>query len=562
MQMDRSGLREYLDGRMSRRRFLKLGGAGLARMGLMGLSGCGVFQSEEGGGGQQGGGGGGNTFSYDLKADIPDLNSTTTTDSVSFVILTNVMEGLYRLDENEEPQPALAEGVEVSDDGLDYTFTLRDGLTWSDGEPLTAEHFRYAFVRAVDPETAGQYAFIVSDFIRGAAEFAAGEGSAEDVAVEAVDEKTLRVSLANPAPFFLGLTSFITYMPLRQDFVEAQGEDFAQRADALLYNGPFTMTEFNPAEGATLKKNDAYWDKANVAVDGIDLRIVKEADTRVNLYESGELDVGEISSEYVNRYREDPAFNTIVNFASWFIVFNQEEPIFQNENIRKGIQAGFDREVLATDILNDGSVAAEGYVPTGIAATEGTFREAVGPVVPEFDPAAARALYEAGVEELGENPTITLLADDTDTARDASTFIQSQLQENLGANVEINIQPFDRRLELTEQGEYQFALYGWIGDYNDPMTFLDLWTNESSFNVANFENERYTELVNGAKQEADEQARIEALIEAEKVLIEEQAALAPAYFEGTTRLVRPSVKGIVFHPFGSEVDFKTARIEG
>ena len=284
METDKSGLREYLNNRMSRRHFLKLGGAGLAGASLMGLSGCGVFQSSEESGGQQGGGGGGNTFSYDLKADIPDLNPTTTTDSVSFAILTNVMEGLYRLDENEQPQPAIAEGVEVSDDGLDYTFTLRDGVTWSDGEPLTAEKFRYAFLRAVDPETAGQYAFIVSDFIRGAAEFNAGEGSAEDLAVEAVDDRTLRVTLANPAPFFLGLTSFITYMPLRHDFVEAQGEEFAQRADALLYNGPFTMTDFNPAEGATLKKNDRYWDNANVAVEGVDLRIVKEPDTRVKLY--------------------------------------------------------------------------------------------------------------------------------------------------------------------------------------------------------------------------------------------------------------------------------------
>ena len=169
------------------------------------LVGCGAFQEQ--GTGQQGGGGEPNTLRFNLQAEIPDLNSTTTADAVSASVLNNVMEGLYRLDEDQQPQPAMAQSVEISDDKLTYTFTLRDGVKWSNGDPVTAQDFEYAWLRAMDPETAGQYSFIVSQYIRGGSEFSAGESSAEDVAIETPDDRTLKVTLENPTPFFLGLTA-------------------------------------------------------------------------------------------------------------------------------------------------------------------------------------------------------------------------------------------------------------------------------------------------------------------------------------------------------------------
>lgn len=545
---------------ISRRDFLKISGAGLAGAALLGAAGCGVFEQ---GGGQQQGGGNQRALGFDLEADIPDLNSTTTTDSVSFDVLNNVMEGLYRLDENEEPQPAAAEGVEISDDKLIYTFTLRDGVQWSNGDPVTSQDYRYAWLRAIDPDTAGQYGFIVSDYIEGGAEFAAGEGSAEDVAIETPDDRTLRVALANPAPFFLGLASFITYLPQQQEFTEKQGDNYAQSADALLYNGPYTLTQVNPANGATFEKNENYWDAENVSIQTVNARIVKDTGTRVNLYESGELDAtGRLSAEYVEEYQDSPALFTQPRFATFWLTFNQENEVFQNENIRKAFQAGFDREALANQILNDGSVAATGFVPEGMAGPgDQTFREAVGPTVPEFDPEGARQLYEQGVEELGQEPTIEYLADDTTRSRDVGTFLQSQFQENIGANVEINLQPFDRRLELEDSGDFQMSHGAWIGDYNDPMTFLDLWTSDSPFNIAAFSNERYDQLISGAKTESDFARRMDMLIEAERILVEEQAVVGPSYFEGEARLIRPSVQNLVIHPYGAGAEFKYATIE-
>src|SRR5918994_1978664 len=504
---------------ITRRDFLRMGGAGLAGAAVLGTAACGVLQQ---GVQQSGNSGGQNAFSYNLGAEIPDLDPTTMTDVNSFRLITNVMEGLYRIDENEKPQPAQAEGVEINADELTYTFALREGVKWSNGEPVTSQDFKYAWLRAIDPETAAQYSYIIAPYIKGGAEFNAGEGSAEDVAIETPDDKTLRVTLVNPTPFFLNLTAFQTYYPQREEFVKHQGEEYAQSADALLYNGPFTMTQFEPVHGATLAMNKDYWDKNNVAVQRVDCKVVKDTATAVNLYEGGELDVIGISAEYVNQYEDTPALQTIVEFATWWFVMKFEDEVFQNENIRRAIQVSFDRDALADKLLNDGSVGAEGIVPPRMAGPrDQTFRQAVGPTVPDYDPQRAKELWQQGVEELGQEPTLTYLSQDSSTSRDIATFLQSELKKNLGANVEVNVQPFDRFLDLLTNGDYQISLYGWIADYNDPMTFLDLWLSDTPLNYAKYRNERYDQLINEAKIEPDEQARMENLIEAERLLIED-----------------------------------------
>jgi oligopeptide transport system substrate-binding protein len=192
---------------------------------------------------------------------------------------------------------------------------------------------------------------------------------------------------------------------------------------------------------------------------------------------------------------------------------------------------------------------------------ERTFREVVTGVLGPFDPDRARELYREGVEELGQDPAVTLTSDDTSEARDVATFLQSQFRDNLGAKVELKLLPFDQRLEVTQAGDYDFYFGAWIGDYNDPMTFLDLWTTDSALNDARFSSERYDELIAGAKVEADLERRLEQLTEAERLLIDDQAVLAPVFHEGAARVVRPGIRNLVFLPYGVEVDFKYASIE-
>jgi oligopeptide transport system substrate-binding protein len=544
----------------SRRDFLKIGGTGLAGATLLGTAGCGIFEES---GGQQGGGGGGNKpITINLQDSIRDLDSTTTTDEVSFNILVNIIEGLYRLDENARPVPAQAEDVQISDDGLNYTFTLRDGIQWSNGDPVTSQDFRYAWLRALDPDTGSQYSYILSTFIKGATEFNSGDGSAEDVAIDAPGDKTLEVELVSPAPFWLGLTAFPSYLPQNQKFVEQQGEKYGQSADALLFNGSYTLTEFSPTEGVTLVKNEDYWDKANVDIQRVEGKIVKEIETAVNLHEAGDLDVTEITAEYVDEYRDSPDFQQFTEFASFYLSFNMELPIFQNQNVRKAFQIGYDREALVNEIINDGSVAATGLVPDGIAGPgDQSFREAVGQTLPDFDPQEARRLFQQGVEEVGENPTIEFLGYETSNARDIATFLQSQFEENLGTKINIKIQPFDRKLELESNGEFQLSFQGWGADYNDPMTFLDLWETESPFNTGKYSNERYDQLINEAQEETDSARRMDLLMEAERVLITEDAGVAPMFFEGTTRLIEPFIKNFVYQPYGGSLTIRLYRVE-
>jgi oligopeptide transport system substrate-binding protein len=545
--------------RITRKDFLKIGGTGLAGAALLGTAGCGsIFGGEQGGTG----GGGGKSITVNLQDTIRDMDSATTTDEVSFNILVNVIEGLYRLDENARPVPAQAEKADISEDGLTYTFTLRDGIKWSNGDPVTSQDFKYAWLRVLDPDTASQYAYIISTFVEGAADYNEGNGDPEGVAIEAPDDKTLEVKLASPSPFWLGLTSFYTYYPQNQKFVEEQGEDYAQSADALIYNGPYILTEFNPTNGVTLVKNADYWDKANVDIEQVEGRIVKELDTAVNLHESGDLDITEIDSQYVNEYKDSPDFDQRTTFVCFYLSFNEEVPAFQNANIRKAFQIGYDRNALAQKILNDGSVPASGLVPDGIAGPgDQTFREAEGPTVPEYNPKEAKRLYEQGLEEVGgEAPTIELLSYDASTARDAATFFQSQFEDNLGAKIEVKIQPFDRKLELESNGEFQLSYQGWGADYNDPMTFLDLWETDSSFNTGGYSNERYDALISQAKKETDQAKRMDLLLEAERLLIEEDASCAPMIFEGEVRLIEPYIKGFIYQPYGGALDVKLWRI--
>ena len=547
---------------LSRRDFLKLGGTGLAGAALLGTAGCGSIFGSQGGGG---GGSGSKVLNVNLAAEIDDLNSSTTTDSVSFEVLVNTMEGLYRLDPDDEPIPAMAKGVEVSDDGLSYTFTLRDGVTWSNGDPVTAEDFRYAWLKAMNPDTASEYSYIIAPYVEGGAEYNAAEGSEGDVAIEAPDDKTLEVTLVAPSSFFLQLTTFPTYYPQQQAFVEKQGDDYAQDADSLLYNGPYIMTQGEISAGGTvvLKKNDRYWDKANVAIERINMQAIKEEDTALNLYEAGELDAARVTGTNVQKFQDRKDFERQVEPTTFFGLMNHDDPVISNLNIRKGLMIGFDKKVLAEQILADGSEPAYALVPPVITPGPGdqTFREANGNLVPP-DAGEGRQFWEQGVQELGETPKITMLFGDDSISRDIATFIQDQYKKNLGADLEVQVLPFEAGLDKVDKQDYQISFVsGWGADYNDPMTFLDLFLSSTPIYQTGFKNERFDQLILDAKAETDQDKRMQMMLEAEQILFED-AVIVPVYYTTRAYLRKPYLKGYVSHSFGGEPAFKYASIEG
>lgn len=533
---------------------------------LLIVSACGGFTDDKDndGGGSSGGGDEKKVLNISLDNDIPDLNQTLTTDGISFSILNNIMEGLYRLDENNEPEPAMAESVDISDDQLTYTFHLRDDLKWSNGEPITAENFRYAWLRAMHPDTGGAYDDIIADFVSGGAEYVEGEVDESGVGIEVIDEQTLEVTLNDPTPFFLGLTAFATYFPLNEDFINEIGEDnFALDAESILYNGPFVMTDYDQAEGVVLKKNDEYWDKDNVQVDEVSMKVIKETSTALNLYEAGDLDRVYLSSNDVESFKDSDEFGTETEFVSWYLQFNFLEEPFDNVNIRKAFQLAFDPEILVDTVLNNGSEAAYGLVALGVHGDDDqTFRELAGDVVqPDYD--AAKDYLEKGLEEIGGDlPTMEILTADDTIAKDTATFLQSQFKENLDVDVDIVTKPYSGRLDAMREDDFQMGISKWGSDYNDAMDILDLWYGDPLNGLrGSFSHPDYQVLIDDALVETDEGKRLDMLIEAERMMLEDEGTLGPLYFEGKAFLQKPYVNNFIVHPYGASLELKHVTIE-
>ncbi|CAM5796473.1 MULTISPECIES: peptide ABC transporter substrate-binding protein [Brevibacillus] len=493
--------------------------------------------------------------------EIKDLNQFSTSDNISFSVLNNVSEGLYRLDEKHEPQPALAKGVEVSPDGLTYTFTLRDGIKWSNGDPITAADFKFAWLGAMNPQTSkGGYAFILSDYIKGGAEYASGKGSADAVAIDAKDDKTLVVTLNQPTPYFLRLTTFILYFPLNEKFVTEKGADYALKPENMLYAGPYKLTSFDPASGATLVKNENYWDNANVKVEKINLKVIKEQSTALNAYKAGELDRVMLSSADVDTFKNDPEYTTDIEFRTNYIQFNTKGEGTSNLNIRKALQLAYDATILEQVILNNGSKAATGMIPVQMSGVDHkSFRDLQGDLI-KADAAKAKEYWEQGVKELGKAPQLKLLVPDDSLSKDLGTFLQSEYKKNLGIDVTVETKTVKARNQQMDEGNYQFGVTGWGADYDDAMTYLDLWANHTPYR-GNYENPKYDELIASAKKEVDETKRINMLLEAEKILLAEDAVVSPLFYRGNSFLQKPHVKNLIFHPYGSPVEYKYATVE-
>jgi oligopeptide transport system substrate-binding protein len=497
-------------------------------------------------------------------SEIPSMDSTLATDSVSFNVMNNVFEGLYRLGENDEAMPGMAEGEpEVSEDGLTYTFKLRDAK-WSNGDPVTANDFVYAWQKALNPDTGAEYAYIMYD-IKNAAKVNAGEVPVEELGVKAVDEKTLEVQLEGQVPYFEALLSFATFYPQNQKFVEAQGDQYGLEADKALYNGPFTLSEWKHEQSFKLSKNDSYWDAETVKLKEVNFNIVKDTATAVNLYETEKADVTGLSAEFVDKYKDDPNFKTRADTAVYFLRMNQKNEVMANVNARKAIDSAYDKQGMVDVLMNNGSIPAYYLVPKDfVSGPDGAeYRETVGDFG-GYDPEKAKEHWAKAKEELGKDTfEIELLNYDSESSKKVGEFIKEQLETNLeGLTVSIKAQPFKQKLELESKGNYDFSFAGWGPDYPDPMTFIDMFVTDGAHNQMAYSNEKYDELVEKAKGElaSDPEARWQAMIDAEKILFEDQA-ISPMYQSGVSFLERPYVKGILRHSFGADNSYKWASVE-
>ncbi|WP_173916947.1 peptide ABC transporter substrate-binding protein [Halobacillus sp. Marseille-Q1614] len=500
-------------------------------------------------------------------SEIPTMDASLATDAVAFQWLGSTMDGLYRLGEGGEPEPGIATEHEVSEDGLTWTFTLREDAVWSNGDPVTANDFVYAWQRAVNPETGSEYGpYMMGGTIENAQSIADGDAPVEELGVKAVDDYTLEVQLEKPTPYFESLTTFGTFLPLNKDFVEEQGDDYALSAESLLSNGPFVITDWG-TDGWTLEKNEDYWDAEQVKLDQINVKVVKETSSAVNLYETGEIDRTSLTSEFVDEYRTSEEFRIEEEPTLFYLKMNQENEILKNENARKAIQKVIDREAMVDTILNNGSIAHYGNMPQNFVThpeTEEDFREINGDLI-ETNVEEAQELWSKAKEELGiEEAEIGYLGGDTETSKNLDAYLKDQLEQLEGLTVNVQGVPFQERLDRDTAMEYDLQNAGWGPDYIDPNTFLNLWITDGGNNHTGYSSEEYDSLIEEANADLAQEPvkRFENFLEAEKLLIQEDAVLAPLYQRALAQLWKPYVKDVTVNPMGPDYTYKYAYIEG
>ncbi|AIW85781.1 peptide ABC transporter substrate-binding protein [Bacillus mycoides] len=498
-----------------------------------------------------------------VSEEIPSLDTTKTMDGTSAHVMQNIFEGLYVLDDQDQPIPAVAKSFKRSEDGKKYTFDLRKDAKWSNGDSVTANDFMFAWRKAVSAETASQYAYMLF-YIKNAKEINKGTIPLNELGVKVIDDYKLEVELEQPIPYFLQLLALPIYLPQHESFLKEQGENYGLEPNNLIYNGPFVLETWKHEQGFQLKKNATYWDQKKVKLDEINFQIVKDTMTVVNLYEAGDLDRVPINSQFVDKYKGSKELHMSSDPGIAMLRFNEKNKALANKKVRQSISLALNKDDFVAHFINNGAKPASGLVPAGHINEETgkDFRKENGDLSP-YDLQNAKKIWEEAKKELGvEQIKLEFLTFEQDNAKRMAEYIKGDLEKNLqGLTIQIKQQPFKQKLQLEQTGDYEISMSNWGPDYKDPISYLELFTTGNPNNKMSYSNSRYDELIKKAKNDfvLDPEKRWEALVEAEQVLLED-AAVAPLYHIGSAYVQKDYVKGIEKHQFGGVYTYKNAYI--
>lgn len=536
------------------------------------LAGCSTGGStDESGATTQTSGGGSNVFRVVVTQEMPSADLSLATDTISFSALNNVYEGLYRLDADSKPHAAGAsEMAEVSEDGLVYKIKLREDAKWSNGDPVTAADYVYGWQRTVTPETGSEYAYLYAP-VTNAEQITAGEKDPSELGIKAMNDHELEITLTQPTPYFDYLLAFPSFFPQKQSVVEEHGKDYASNSDNAIYNGPFTLTDFDGPGTDTewsYTKNDQYWDTDTVQLDKINVSVVKESSTSLNLFQDGQADDVILTGELAQQMANDPAFVSQKEARTSYLEYNQrdENSPYRNADLRQAISYAIDREALVTQILGDGSVASTGLIPAEMTFSptgNKDFTEDAGSVI-AFDTAKAKEHWEKAKQDLGiDSLNIEFIASDDDATKKVLEYIKGAVEETLdGVTMNLTPVPFAVRLDRSTAGDFDIVLGGWGADYADASSFTDLFVTGNSYNRGHWSNADYDKVVKASSttNANDPEKRWQDLIKAEQTIMAEQG-VTPVYQKAETHLRNTKVKGVVAHAAGATYDYKWASIE-
>lgn len=488
---------------------------------------------------------------YELQSIDPAINDET----YGFIYINHAFEGLLTKDINGKIVGGSSDKWEISEDKLKYTFHIREDAKWSDGKKLTADDFVYSYRRVVDPKTASPIAYLMY-YIKNAKDINMGKKPIESLGVTAVDENTLTIELENPTLYFEDiLASGGCYVPVREDIINKYGDDWTWKPESYIGNGAYKMTERKPDELIAFELNTNYWDYKNQVAKKINFVLIADEYISLNAVRTGDVDfsinappIGEIESLIKENLM---AVSDIIGV--YYLDLNNKDKTLSDKRVRKALSLAIDRNYIVSNIGHGKLIAAESFVPPVVKGLEKSFREESSNFIIANNYSnniieAKKLLAEAGYPN-GENFPILEVKVSSGFYTTVLEAIQEMWKNNLNIDVVVRTEESKITLPFRQSGKYQIARTSWTGDYNDPLTMLQIMTSESDINYGGFSNERYDYLINFATTSTNEKDRMEALKEAEAILFEEMPII-PFIYRTDFLVVNPKLKNYIDDPLG------------
>lgn len=499
----------------------------------------------------------GQTLRYVLEAEPATLDPAKSTAIPESLVELQLFEGLTRLNTQDQPVAGVAERWDVSPDGLKYVFYLRTSAKWSNGDPVTAHDFEFAWKRALSPELASENAYMLFPVKNGQA-YNEKKIPADQVGIKAVNDHTLEVTLEKPTAYFLSLTAFHAFYPVNKKVVTSSPDKWSAEIATLIGNGPFKITSWTHSSKIEFAKNEQYWDAAAVKLLKMEWPISDSQSTRLALVENNQADMM-VEPPVVEHDRLTQAGLLKISpyLGIYYYVFNTQKAPFDNVKVRQAFSLSINREALVTNVVKGGKKPAYAWVAPGLSFEGKDFRNESNNFAKEDKALAQKLLAEAGYASGQGLPPVTLLFNTNEMHKSIAEAIQEMWKQNLGVTVALANQESKVFLESRAQGAFQIARASWIGDYADPMAFMDVFKDPG--NDAKYHNSAYNSLIEKAQSTLDQSIRLAAMHEAEKLLFDD-AVIIPIYYTTQPFVVKPYVKGYFWSVLGL-ADFKTAYIE-
>ncbi|WP_418525582.1 peptide ABC transporter substrate-binding protein [Hominenteromicrobium sp.] len=491
------------------------------------------------------------TISLNAGMEPTGLNTLTSTYAIEFSLFKHMYENLVTLDDDDNTVPGAAESWDYDEDTLTYTFHLRKDGVWTNGDPVTAKDFEFAWSQALNPDVASDYAYFLY-FIKNAEKYFNGEVAWDEVGVKVVDDYTLEVTLEQPTPYALFLFSFGTLAPINQRFYEAVGADlYSTEAQYFCTNGPFALTEWSHNDKIVMQKNDAWHGAADVEVEEIDWKIITDANAALSSFLAGDLDmVGLGTGELIKQATAAGAtIQSYTDGTAFYIYFNNNDQYLSNVNLRRALFNAIDEQKEIDTVWQNDNEPMTSFTVPGVSATDGTsFAGKVGELyAPSRDQEKAKEYLATALSELGctvdeLSAHLSIDCGDSATSIAEASFYQEQWRQVLGIEVTVNSMITKQGSQNRKTGNYVMSVTGWGPDYNDPNTFLDMWVTDGGNNQTGFSNERYDELIDLASKETDLEKRESYFIECEQI-IADQLPIGPAFWRAPSYACSDKIKG-------------------